>query len=451
MAILPTEQADIEKTVSNALRDLSHANPFRLKAGLRILTTTNVETFQNVCSAAVQEDLKIFKKLLTHPETAAPLSTKSEENKTETLNFIKHSILTHLHLLDARTAILPNTVMVQKSIMEGERLKSVVHSSALRNVVIHAHYFDQLEKKLDSEGIPKIRIEAMVQNAKTYTHTLHKAVLEGNISTVLKCVSVHGVDVNLPNEQGMTPLHIAVQEGLTETVKILLTVPSIKLNTVNNNGWTPLHIAARMGFSDITEALIAMPNMDANAVKSDGWSALHWAAWHGFTETVTVLLAVPNVKVNLKDQHDTSPLHLAARNGHPDVISVLLSQRNIDINILDNEQHAPLHLAAIYNHEAAVNILLRNAALKVNLPDIDGLTPLHWAARNGHIKILYALLAHHDIIVDCMDNSFMTPFEWAIRNRHINIIKILKPYVPKSKPSSSLLSKLFMLLKLKAT
>lgn len=440
MALLSTEQADIEKALSAALRDISHTNPFRLKAGLRILLTTNIETFESVCSPSVQKDLKVFKELLTHPETLAPHS--SQENITEILNFIKHYALSNLHLLDSRTAILPNTVMVQKSIMEGERLKSVVHSSALRNVVMSAHYFDLLEKKFSEEGIPKERIESMVKDAKIYTHELHKAVLEGNISKVLKCVSVHGVDVNFPNEQGMTPLHVAVQEGLTETVKILLTVPLIKLNTVNNNGWTPLHIAARLGFSDIAEALLAIPSIDPNVVNSDGWSALHWAAWHGFTETVTVLLAVPQINLNLKDRHDTSPLHLAARNGHPDIISVLLSAMSIDINILDDERHTPLHLATIYNHEAAVNVLLKDARIEVNFADMDGLTSLHWAARNGHVEILHDLLTHRHINADCLDNNSMTPLEWAIRNAHAPLIKILKPYTSKNKASYSFLHKL---------
>ncbi|HRA42079.1 MAG TPA: ankyrin repeat domain-containing protein [Gammaproteobacteria bacterium] len=449
MAILPAEQAEIEKTLSNALRDISHANPFRLKAGLRILTTTNIETFQNVCSPAVQEDLKVFKKLLTNPETLAPKSTLSESNKADTLSFIKHYILSNLHLLDSRTAILPNTFMVQKSIMEGEHLKSVVHSSALRNVIMSAHYFDSLEKKFSEEGISKERIEPMVKNAKIYTHELHKAVLEGNISRLLKCVAVHGVDINFPNEQGMTPLHIAVQEGLTETVKILLTVPLIKLTAINNNGWTPLHIAARLGFSDIADALLTMPTIDPNAVNSDGWSALHWAAWHGFTETVTVLLAAPGINLNLKDRNDTSPLHLAARNGDPDVISVLLSAQGIDLNILDNEQHTPLHLAAIYNHEAAIKVLLKDAHIEVNLADMDGLTPLHWAARNGHLEILNDMLVHPDIIVDCMDNNFMIPMEWATRNGHISITKILKPYTTKHTAIYSFFNKLLMILRLK--
>lgn len=432
MAILLTEKADIEKTINSALQDVSHANSFRLKAGLRILMTTNIDTFENICSPPVQEDLMIFKKLLSNPETLAPSSTQSGENKNDALNFIKHYTLRHLHLLDARTSILPNTSMIQKSIMEGERLKSVVHSSALRNVVMNAHYFDSLEKKMSAEGIAKDQLEAMVNLAKTYTYKLHKAVLEGNISMVLKCVSIHGVDVNFPNEQGMTPLHVAVRDGLTETVKILLTVPDINVNRVSNNGWTPLHMAARLGHADIADALLTMPAIDPNLVNSDGWSALHWAAWHGFTEVVTVLLAAPNIKINPIDSNNTTPLHLAARNGHADIISVLLSLPEILVNTVDNEQRTPLHLATIYNHEAAVNALLRSEQIDVNLVDRDDLSALQWAARNGQVEILDALLARPNIVLGNMDGHFMIPN---------SILKILKEH-PKANKDVSIISRL---------
>jgi ankyrin repeat protein len=432
MAMLPAEKVDIEKTITKALQDVSHANSFRLKAGLRILMTTNLETFENICSPTVQKDLTIFKKLLSNPETLAPNSTQSEENKTDTLNFIKHYTLRHLHLLDSRTSILPNTFMVQKSIMEGERLKSVVHSSSLRNVVMNAHYFDSLEKKMSAEGIAKDQLESMINLAKTYTYKLHKAVLEGNISMVLKCVSIHGVDVNFPNEQGMTPLHVAVRDGLTETVKILLTVPDINVNRVSNNGWTPLHIAARLGHADIADALLTMPSIDPNLVNSDGWSALHWAAWHGCTEVVTVLLAVPSIKINPIDGNNTSPLHLAARNGHADIISILVSLPEILVNALDNEQRTALHLATIYNHEAAVIALLHSQQIDVNLADRDNLTPLQWAARNGQVEILNVLLARPDTVLGNMDGHFMIPN---------SIIKILKQH-PKANQDVSIISRL---------
>ncbi len=425
MGILPAEQKEIEETIAKDLRDVSRPNPYRLKAALRILMTTNVQTFISVCSPSLQKELHDFISLIEQPEILAPESCKNETDRQQILQLIKQYTLNNFHLLDNRTAILPNTHMVQQSIMEGERLKSVVHASAMRNIVTHAHYFDGLEKKLKQAGNSPEKIEEQIKSAMLYTQELHKAVLEGNISHVLKCLSYHGVDVNYPNEQGMTPLHLAAREGLAETVKILLTVPNIRVDLVSNNGWTALHIASRMGYADVVDALLTVPTINANAVNSDGWSALHWAAWHGFAETVTVLITAPGIEINLADKNGTTPLHMAARNGHPDIIAILLSIAGIQVNAVDNEQKTPLQLAVIYDHEAAVKVLLFDSHIDLNGHDMDGLTALHWAARNGYMGILQDLLEHPDTRRDELDNSGLIPYDWALRHGHMEAAKAL--------------------------
>jgi len=426
MPILSSEKTEIEEAILRALRDVSRPNPNRLKAGLRILLTTDLKTFETVCSKTVQNELSDFNRFLKNPEILAPLSCQKERSIPEVVSFIKQYILDNLQQLDNRTAILPNTVMVQKSIVEGEHLKSVVHSSALRNVVTQANHFDSLRKQLKENKIPSERIEKIIEDAVHYTRALHQAVLEGNISDILQCLSHHGVDVNLPDEQGMTVLHVAAREGLIEITKLLLTVPNIRLNPVSNNGWTPLHVAARSGYADIVAALLAMPNIDPNMVNSDGWSALHWAAWHGFPETVTVLLSAADININLMDRNQTRPLHLAARNGHSDVIRLLLSRREIEINASDNDQRTALHFVAMYNHESAARVLLSSNFLTLNRKDLDGLTALHWAARHGYIHILKALLAHPDILLKEHDNSGLMPLDWALRNGHQGVLLCLE-------------------------
>jgi len=428
MPLLPDEQAEIERQISHILRDVTRANPFRLKAAIRILMTTSFAVFQNVCSKAVQKELLDLTKILLKPDDLAPQSIHSDNDREHIREFIKKYTLNNLHLLDNRTSILPNTVMIRKSIMEGERLKSVVHTSAMRNVVTNAHYVDTLEKKFQEEGMPPEKIATHIERVLQSIQELHRGVLEGNISKVLMSLATHGVDVNYPNEQGMTPLHIAVREGLVETVKLLLTVPNIRVDHASSNGWTPLHMAARIGNADIVDALLTIPDINPNAVNSDGWTALQWAAWHGFADVITVLLTAPGININQADRFQTTPLHWAARNGHPDIITILLSIPNIIVNPVDNDKRTPLHLAVTYNHEDAVRTLLATPQIDVNCIDMDGLTPLHYAARNGHLNILKALLAHPDTLIDILDNNRMIPLEWALRNDHTLTIKILKSY-----------------------
>lgn len=434
MTIQPNEIANIEKVIKQALSDVSRPNPMHLRAGLRILMTTNQQTFDSIGSESIRKELKDFQNFLQNPKILAPESTKTPEGALEVIEYIKHFTLQNLNLLDIRTSILPNTEMVQKSIMEGERLKSVVHTSALKNVVTNAHYFDGLEKKFRDEGMPEEKIPHAIELAVRNTAELHTSVLEGNISHILKNLSVHGVDVNYPDERGYTPLCIAAREGYTETVKLLLTVQGINVNAVTNNGWTPLHIAARMGFSDVVDALLTRPDIKVNLVNSDGWTPLHWAAWHGHIEVVTVLLTAPGILVNATDRNGTAPLHLAARNGHPDVIRVFLTVPGVLVNITENDLHTPLNFAAQYNHEGAVSVLISSEHIDPNLADLDGLTPLHWAARNNEVGILKKLLSNRDTLTDILDHNGMTPLDWAIRHGHTECIKILNPHPEKNRP-----------------
>lgn len=426
MALHLKEKTAIEEYILKALKDVSRTNPLRLKAGLRILLTTNLDTFEKICSPSVQSDLDDFKKLLLSPEMFAPVSCQGLEDKQQVEEYVKQYTLSRLNLLDERTSILPNPSMVKSSLLGGERLKSVVHASAMRNVITHAHYLEALEKRFKNEGVPQEKISEKVNRALECTVDLRKAVLDGDVTKVLQNLAVRGVDINYPDEQGFTPLHLAVRENQLEIARLLLTVPHININQVSNTGWTPLHMAARQGHADILDAILAMPDVNPNVVNSDGWSALHWAAWHGFIDTVTVLLTAPGINVNVIDKNGSTPLHWAARNGHHDIIAVLISVPEIAINIQDHEQRTPLHEAASYSHKEAVASLLKSPKIEPNLKDKDGLTALHAAARNGDKDIIELLLTNRDTLIDILDNNGMTPYDWAIKNGHDGVIQYLK-------------------------
>lgn len=71
-------------------------------------------------------------------------------------------------------------------------------------------------------------------------------------------------DVNVRDENGLTPLHLAAQSGNIERLKQILTVPGVNVNCSDYGGWTPLHYAAQGGFKDIVEVLLSHPLIDPN-------------------------------------------------------------------------------------------------------------------------------------------------------------------------------------------
>ncbi|KAL5516656.1 hypothetical protein EMCRGX_G002046 [Ephydatia muelleri] len=73
---------------------------------------------------------------------------------------------------------------------------------------------------------------------------LMKACENGNAEVVKILVSA-GAHVNDQNKHGDTALHLAAQLGREECVRLLLSVPGIDANLVNHSGQTPLKLASR--------------------------------------------------------------------------------------------------------------------------------------------------------------------------------------------------------------
>jgi ankyrin repeat protein len=415
----------IREMLSRLLKDLTRPNGVRIKAGLQILMTATLPHFETIVSKNIQEELSDFKALLEHPETIAPLACTAEPGKTSVIQYIKTFVVNNLFLLDGRTSILPNVDTVARSVMGGERLKSVVHTSALRNVTTAANFVDILEKKFKSEGYTGDALDTLIQNATLNMTQLQTAVLEGNLERVKKKLETQTLDINLPSPDGLSLLHVATCQGHTKIVELLAAIPGVNANLVNNNGWTALHFAARLGLADIVKILIKIPGIQINLVNSDGWTPLHWAAWHGHTSVITALMSSEGLNVNPHDSSQCTPLHWAARNGHADVIAILLSIPGIEANGLDIESKTPLHYAINYDHISAVSSLLTAPRLNINIQDINGLTPLHWAARGGQLEMVNLLLSIPGIRMDLLDLNNMDPADWAKRNRHNELVPLL--------------------------
>lgn len=457
--IFPDELSAIEDFISGTLRDCTFPNIIRLKAGLRILMTTNQNAFETVCSSEVQQELSPISNLLHHPESLAPQYCQTLEGRKTIIEHIKKFTLENLNLFDERITILPKASMVEKNIEGGERLKSVIHATAIRNVITAASFTDEIEKKFKAEGLADKALEEAVRTATNAMARLHRAAIDGDMDVFKKELYTRGVDINLANPDGLTLLHVAAREAHAEMVKMLLADPNIKVNRVSSNGWSALHIAARMGHEEIVSLLLNTPGIDVNMVNSDGWTALHWSAWHGHDNIVLLLVTVPQIDVNRIDKSKSTALHWAARNGHSEVVNILVrlaSPKNINtdhlyvgdmpvaelgegplttsskiislnVNPIDIEGKTPLYYAVQFDHFAATAALLAAPGIDVNIQDMDGLTALHWAARNGSIELVNLLLGAPFLRKDLVDHNQMTAADWAERNGYPDLVPLLSP------------------------
>ena len=85
---------------------------------------------------------------------------------------------------------------------------------------------------------------------------LMAACQEGSARDVVTILSGHHADPNLPlGPGGGGPLHHAVAAGHTHLVTLLLSHPGIDPNMVNSEGVTPVHLAASQGRDKIVRLM----------------------------------------------------------------------------------------------------------------------------------------------------------------------------------------------------
>ncbi|HSW76082.1 MAG TPA: ankyrin repeat domain-containing protein [Candidatus Saccharimonadales bacterium] len=90
-----------------------------------------------------------------------------------------------------------------------------------------------------------------------------------DVIEVIQCLVNAGIDINIRNNKGMTPLHIASLFGNIEIVKYLISVGAdINARDYKYNA-TPLHMAARMANVTVAQYLISV-GADVNAQNNEG-------------------------------------------------------------------------------------------------------------------------------------------------------------------------------------
>ena len=110
--------------------------------------------------------------------------------------------------------------------------------------------------------------------AKVPYISIHFATAEGNIKAVIRHLA-NGVDVNVKNDFGFTPLLKAAQFGRREVAELLI-AKGADVNAKNDEDGTPLHLAADRGHTEVVELLITA-GADVNAKDDEGETPLDQA------------------------------------------------------------------------------------------------------------------------------------------------------------------------------
>ena len=148
---------------------------------------------------------------------------------------------------------------------------------------------------------------------------------DSNLDSVRELLA-KGVEPDVPDGKGQTPVMHAALLGNISTVKALLSAGA-NPGSRDRQGRTPLFFAAKGGHDSIVEILLAPP-ASANPKSKDmqGTTPLFFAASSGHYSIVELLLDL-GVPTHLEDEQGNTPSSMAKEHGHMRIFRLLERRR----------------------------------------------------------------------------------------------------------------------------
>ena len=202
---------------------------------------------------------------------------------------------------------------------------------------------------------------------------LHVVAYNG-ILVVLQHVLNSGIDPNMKDEDGRTPISYASVQGHSDVVSLLLDYNGLA-TTVDKLGLTPLHHAARANHAKVIHTLIAA-GADPLTPATEECATLRMIKYSRNSSLVqeTPLfyacrlgnLHAASMLLQSIDPADIPGglLHAAAQEGRAKMVTLLLQYKPIvaSINDIDKHGNTALYVAAHVQHPAMIRTLLVSGA-----------------------------------------------------------------------------------------
>ena len=281
----------------------------------------------------------------------------------------------------------PYSLMSVGSCRDGETLWNLCLDDKRAIQWLYRYHWEGLDP---TNCPPEFEYEELTHEGKTVGGCVLKQplIVELRQGHLHKARWILGSDKNLKindqDEHGLTalhyvaPLHLNFDPGTIATFLVkMLNYPGINVNITDNHGNTPLHLAAWFGnfvmawdlsfLAEVGGIYPARKEAKLNAQNNNGMTALHYAAKLGREKCVQTLLYRSDIDLNIKDSRfGNTPLHEAAKNGHTEVVKMLLEHQD-------------------FKHET-IEKLLEHEDINPNLRNAAGFTPLQLAMQSGAVS-----------------------------------------------------------------
>ncbi|KAF5281785.1 hypothetical protein FQR65_LT14532 [Abscondita terminalis] len=270
--------------------------------------------------------------------------------------------------------------------------------------------FDVTDECPRYNNIAKMLLEHIIsleQLENEHEH-LHFAASFADFGIMSKLLD-RGLDINLENKNGETPLIVAFRERRWMIAELLMSRGADVNTTENENERTCLHYVAGSVQDKLMVALLEK-GCDVNAQQRDGSTALMEAIWQKKYVMVKELLD-HGADPNISNDDGRNALHYASETNSKILIAVI--DKIVDVNERSGNDQTALLIAVHGGRYDLARIILEHGAL--DLPGEDGNTCLHYAAANGIIDLI-ELIVYKLGNIDCVNHDGNTPLMLAYKH-----------------------------------
>lgn len=222
--------------------------------------------------AAREGDISIVKTFLSIENYSIEINSLNKDHENALLTAVKKNRADVVSLLIEKEGM--NLNQLNKNGFSALHITYQNKNFEISSLLIHSDGVDVNIKSRDDNSTP-----LHICSAKNYENDSEKIVDE-----LLKCEKS---DINIENDEKMTPLHLAAKEGNRNAFIKLLNRKESRISDVDMNGLTILHSAARFKHFEICKMIISknLENVkngvddviDVNQKDGDGWTPLHYA------------------------------------------------------------------------------------------------------------------------------------------------------------------------------
>ena len=238
-----------------------------------------------------------------------------------------------------------------------------------------------------------------------------------NAPPVVEVLLRHGAAPNVRDQIGRTPLWMAANRSNAQVVQLLLEAGA-RANEPNNDGITPLHVASENPDAVVLRLLVEA-GADLNARGRNRYTPLMSAIAAGADLYAVQALIDGNADVNAEDDQNRSAILLltsrrAAAPDAPQIITALV-EAGADPNAMNSSLITPLMEACRQKNTAVVETLLKVGA-RVDLRDRNSWTPLLHAASQGAPLEIYEHLKKAGVDIDGSTRRGSSPLMVAMES-----------------------------------